>query len=146
QARLVARDASVPDEILIAMNVRDPRAHDVYRINLKSGTCKLDTENPGSVTRWVADEQFKVRAATTVTPDGGMDLMVRDLPSGKWKIIRHWGPDEQGFPLGFSLDGKTVQLITNHEANTMRFLAVDAETGKEVMAVEDPQYDVRTGL
>lgn len=146
QARLVARDANFPDEILIGMNRKDPRTHDVYRINLKSGACALDTENPGSVTRWVADERFKVRAATTVTADGGMDLMVRDLPTGKWKVIRHWGPDEQGFPVGFSLDGKTVHLITNHDANTMRFLAVDAETGKEVMAVEDPQYDVRNGL
>lgn len=146
QARLVARDASFPDEILVAMNRKDPRNHDVYRINLKTGTSELDTENPGSVTRWVADTKLKVRAATTVTPDGGMDLMVRELPGGKWKIIRRWGPDEQGFPVGFSLDGKSVHIITNHDANTMRFLAVDAETGKEVMAVEDPQYDVRNGL
>jgi dipeptidyl aminopeptidase/acylaminoacyl peptidase len=146
QARLMARDASFPDEILVTMNLKDPRKHDVYRINLKSGASELDTENPGSVTRWVADTELKVRAATAVTSDGGIDLMVRELPGGMWKIIRHWGPDEQGFPVGFSADGKTLHVITNHGANTMRFLAVDAQTGNEVMAVEDPQYDVNNWL
>jgi dipeptidyl aminopeptidase/acylaminoacyl peptidase len=146
QVRLVARDPGSPNEILVTMNLKDPRKQDVYRINLKGGGPKLDTENPGSVTRWVADARLKVRAATAVTPDGGIDLLVREAADKPWKTVRHWGPDEQGFPVGFSADGKTLRVLTNHGANTMRFLAIDARTGDEVMAVGDPQYDVNNWL
>ena len=37
QARIVAVDPDIPDRILVALNNRDPRLHDVYRVDLKTG-------------------------------------------------------------------------------------------------------------
>jgi dipeptidyl aminopeptidase/acylaminoacyl peptidase len=142
QARFVAADPDVPDELLVSLNLKDRRTHDVYRINLKTGAVELDTENPGNVTGWTADRQFKVRAATATTADGGFDLLVRETTDRPWKTMRHWGPDDQGGAASFSADGKTLHMRGSHDANTVRLLALDVATGTETVIAEDPHYDV----
>jgi dipeptidyl aminopeptidase/acylaminoacyl peptidase len=142
QARFVAADPDFPNELLVALNLKDRRVHDVYRLNLKTGAVELDTENPGSVIGWTADRQFKVRAATATTPDGGFDLLVRETTDQPWKTVRHWGPDDEGHAVSFSADGKTLHLVGSHDANAKRLLALDVATGAETVIAEDPQYDV----
>jgi dipeptidyl aminopeptidase/acylaminoacyl peptidase len=138
----VAADPNFPNESLVALNLKDRRTHDVYRINLKTGAVEVDTENPGNVIGWTADRQFKVRAATATTPDGGFDLLVRETTDQPWKTMRHWGPDDAGGAVSFSADGKTLYFVGSHEANTVRLLALDVATGMETIIAEDPQYDV----
>ena len=45
----------------MGLNRNDKKKFDMYRINLKNGAAELDTENPGLVTGWVADADFKIR-------------------------------------------------------------------------------------
>ena len=142
QTRFVAADPHFPDHWLIALNLKDRRTHDVYRMDLKTGAIELDTENPGNVVRWTADRQFKVRAATATMPDGGSDLLVREATDQPWKTMRHWGPDDQGRPVSFSADGQTLYIVGSHDANTVRLLALDVATGVETVMAEDHQYDV----
>ena len=96
QAEMIALDPNFPNEALVGMNLKDPRKHDAYKINLKSGKAELDTENPGNIVSSVADPQLKIRAAIATTPDGGSELLVREVTNQPWKTIRKWGPDEQG--------------------------------------------------
>jgi dipeptidyl aminopeptidase/acylaminoacyl peptidase len=132
-----------PNELIIGMNQRNPQAFDAYRLDLKTGEAKLDTENPGNVVGWVADAQNQVRAATAMSQaDGGRDLLYRDQPGQPWKTLKHWPPDEEGGAAGFSTDGKTLYVVGNHDANTQRLLAVDVAGGKETVVAEDPEYDV----
>jgi hypothetical protein len=50
---------------------RPARAADVYRIDLVTGAVVLDTENPGDVSRWLVDSDFRIRGAVaTVQADG----------------------------------------------------------------------------
>ena len=63
QARSWKTDPNFPDEILVHLNIRDRRLHDLYRINLKNGAVELDTENPGDVLWFMADNNYQVRAA-----------------------------------------------------------------------------------
>ena len=142
QARFVAAAPNIPNEVLLALNLKDRRTHDVYRIDLKSGAVVLDTDNPGNVIGWTADRQLKVRAATATAPDGGFDLLVREAADQPWKIMRHWGSEDQGRAVGFSADGNTLYLLGSHDANTMRLLALEVATGREAILAEDPQYDV----
>jgi dipeptidyl aminopeptidase/acylaminoacyl peptidase len=141
KAQLVARNRKVPHELLVALNLKDRRKFDVYRIHLETGAVEFDTPNPGNILGWTADERFKVRAATAAAPDGGFDLLVRDA-AGPWKKQRHWGPEEQGSAVGFTEDGRSLYVRGNHDANTMRLLRVDLDTGKETVLAEDPEYDV----
>ena len=142
RAQGVDLDHQFPHEILVGLNLKSKAKFDMYRINLKTGAVELDTENPGSVVGWVTDGDFKVRAAVAATLDGGNDLLIRDKAGDKFRKIRHWGPDDQGQPLSFSNDGKTLYLSANHDANTSRLIALDLASGKETILAEDPDYDV----
>jgi hypothetical protein len=60
QSRLVAVDPLHPDELLVAMNLRNRRFHDVYRLNLDSGETLMVSRNGGLQFAWIADWQFRV--------------------------------------------------------------------------------------
>ncbi|MDF5708028.1 MAG: S9 family peptidase [Nostoc sp. S4] len=142
KAELVEIEPKFPDEILVALNLNNPQKFDVYRINLKNGAVEFDTDNPGNIISWTADADFQVNAATASTPDGGYDLLLRESTDKQWEILRHWGPEEEGSPISFSGDGKTLYIEANHDANAQRLLAVDLDTRQETVIAEDRQYDV----
>jgi dipeptidyl aminopeptidase/acylaminoacyl peptidase len=142
RAQGIETDPSFPNEILVGLNVKDKTKFDMYRIDLKSGEAKLDTENPGRVVGWVADPKFQIRAGTATTDDGGYDLLVRESTDKEWKKLKHWDSEEQGEAIGFSDDGKSLFVIANHDANAERLLSMDIATGKEKVIAEDSEYDV----
>ncbi|MBX9254446.1 S9 family peptidase [Desmonostoc muscorum CCALA 125] len=141
KAEVVEIEPKFPDQILVALNLNNPQKFDVYRINLKNGAVEFDTDNPGNIISWTADADFQIRAATASTPDGGYDLLLRETTDQQWDILRHWGPEEEGSPVSFSGDGKTLYIEANHDANAQRLLAVDLDTRQETVIAEDPQYD-----
>lgn len=142
KAQPIGLDPKFPDEALVALNLNNPQKFDVYRINLKNGAVEFDTDNPGNIVSWTSDAQFQVRAAVASTPDGGSDLLLRETTDKEWDILRHWGPDEQGGPVTFSVDGKTLYIEGNHDANADRLLALDLATRQETVIAQDPQYDL----
>ncbi|GBC77525.1 Dipeptidyl aminopeptidase BIII [bacterium HR08] len=143
QAQVIATDPQFPDEILVALNRRDRRFHDVYRINLKTGAAELDTENPGDVAGWAADHRLQVRAASVFTPDGGMLIRVREEARSPWREFLRWGPEETfGGIVGFTPDNRGLWLISSVDANAARLIEVDIATKKRKVIAEDPQYDV----
>ncbi|MEG5139442.1 MULTISPECIES: S9 family peptidase [unclassified Microcoleus] len=144
QAQPIALDRNFPNEILVGMNIRDRRKHDVYRINLKNGAVELDTKNPGNILSrtWTADAQFQVRAATATTPDGGSELLWRETADKSWESLRSWGADDEGGAFMFSENGKILYIIGNHDANAERLIAFDLETKQETEIISDPEYDL----
>lgn len=146
RAQMVDVDPKHPQEILVGLNLNDRSKFDVHRINLTTGAMELDTKNPGNIVSWTADADFKIRAAIAATKDGGYDLLYRAKPKVKWRVLRHWNSEEQGSPVGFSEDGKTLYLIANHDANALRLVALDLASGKETVLAEDPTYDVSGAL
>ena len=146
QAQLVAREPKFPDVLLIAMNVNDRKKHDVYRVNLQNVAVEPDTENPGNVMSWDADARLRIRAAVAGASDGGMDLLLRGTPKEPCQTARHWGPEDQGGPVSFSKDGRTLYILGSHDANAMRLIALNLKSGKETVIAENPVYDVASLL
>jgi dipeptidyl aminopeptidase/acylaminoacyl peptidase len=142
KAQVVDVDPDFPDEVLVGLNLKDRQKFDVYRINLNNGAVEFDTENPGNVVSWTADAEFKVRAATAATADGGYDLLVRETADKPWETLRHWEPDDEGGAVSFSVDNKTLYIIGSHDANAQRLLALDLAAREETVIAEDEQYDV----
>jgi dipeptidyl aminopeptidase/acylaminoacyl peptidase len=142
QAQPIALDHNFPNEMLVGLNIQDLSKHDVYRINLKNGAVEFETENPGNIVGWSVDAQFQVRAAIATTPDGGSDLLYRESPNSDWENLRHWGADDEGYPVTFSQDGQTLYIIGTHDANAQRLLALDLATRQETVVASDPKYDV----
>jgi dipeptidyl aminopeptidase/acylaminoacyl peptidase len=136
-------DPNFPDQILVPLNIRDRRLHDMYRINLKNGAVEMDTENPGDVAGFTQDNQFRVRVAQVFLPDGGTEIRVRDNEKSPWRTFLKWGPDESfGGVAGFTPDNRGVYLISSVDANAARLLEVELATGKQAVVAEDKQYDV----
>ena len=142
RAQIVDVDPREPKHVLVGLNKKAKTKFDVYRLDLGTGELEFETDNPGNVVGWVADSDLKVRAAVAAAPDGGIDLRYRPSAQEKWETLRHWGPEEQGSPAGFSLDNKVLYLLANHDANTSRLIALDLATKKETVIAEDPDYDV----
>lgn len=142
RAQMVALEAKNPREILVALNLKDSRKHDVYRVTLAGGEAQLDTENPGHVISWCADAQLQVRAALAATPDGGHELWVRETVSKPWETVIVWGPDDQGGPIEFSEDGQTLYIAGSHDANAQRLLAFDLKTKTQKVIAEDSAFDL----
>ena len=140
-------DPNFPDEMLVQLNIRDRRLHDMYRINLKNGAVEMDTENPGDVSGFVEDNKFQVRAAQVMLPDGGTEIRVRDKAKSPWRSFQKWGPEETfGGIWGFTPDNTGVYLASSVDANAARLLEVDQASGKSKVVAEDKQYDVTFAL
>jgi dipeptidyl aminopeptidase/acylaminoacyl peptidase len=140
-------DPNFPDEILVQLNIRDRRLHDMYRINLKNGAVEMDTENPGDVLWFVVDNKLQVRAAQVTLPDGGTEIRVRDDAKSPWRSFQKWAPEETfGGIWGFTPDNTGVYLASSVDANASRLLEVDVASGKSKVIAEDKQYDVASPL
>jgi len=140
---IVAYEADHPDSILLQMNQRDPRVFDVHRLDLKTGKVEKDTENPGDVASWQADNALQIRAAKVQTPDGGTIVRVRDNNQQPWRELIKWGPDETfGNVVGFTPDNKGLWVTTSLDANAAQLLEIDVARGTRKVVTADSQFDV----
>jgi dipeptidyl aminopeptidase/acylaminoacyl peptidase len=144
---IVAYEWRSPDTILVQMNQRDAKVFDVHRIDLKTGKVELDTQNPGDVQSWQADNALSIRAAQAQTDDGGTILRVRNDSKSPWRELIKWGPDETfGGVNGFSPDNRALWITTSLDVNAARLLEVDLASGKRKVITEDPQFDVNSTI
>ncbi|HOW86274.1 MAG TPA: S9 family peptidase [Candidatus Aminicenantes bacterium] len=139
-------DPRCPDTLLIHINARDESLFDLYRLDLKTGSLKLDAENPGDVARFYADHQLRVRAAYVTKPDNSAEIRVRDGLEDPWRSLIAWGPDEMNSDstgiAGFNAEDTKIWIITSLGANAERLLEVDLRTGERKVLSEDPQFDI----
>jgi dipeptidyl aminopeptidase/acylaminoacyl peptidase len=143
QARVEDADKRFPDTLLVGLNRDNPQLHDVYGLDLPSGTMEKIAENPGFI-GMLADAEFDVRAGIAPRPDGGMVLMVRDTPDAEWRPLLEYGQDDSltTEPVAFTQDGTGLWVISSVGANAGRLVKLDIATGESVVVAEDPQYDV----
>lgn len=143
QARIIATDAKFPDVMLVSLNNRDPRFHDVHRIDLKSGKSEMIVENKDGLAGYTPDNEMRIRSGQKIHPDGTNEIFVRDDDKGAWRSFMKWGADEvSGGVAAFSPDNKKLWIISSVDANTGRLIEVDIATGKQTVVAEDKQYDV----
>jgi dipeptidyl aminopeptidase/acylaminoacyl peptidase len=143
RVELQSIDLTRPDEILIAMNRRDPQVFDVYRLELRSGTSTLDTQNPGTIAGFADDAEMRVRAGVIQHPDASNEIVVRDDTNSPWHTLARFDPDD-GTPdvAGFTPDGASLLAITSADANAARLVRYDLATGARTDIAGDPQYDI----
>jgi dipeptidyl aminopeptidase/acylaminoacyl peptidase len=142
-AVLIATNKGFPDELLVALNLRDRSLFDAYRLNLRSFDLRLDTENPGQVIRWTADHAFVVRAGLASMATGGRAILARDSIASDWRTIVEWSPDETfGTILDFSPDNSGLFVLSSAGANATRLVEITLATGIDRVIASDPTYDV----
>jgi dipeptidyl aminopeptidase/acylaminoacyl peptidase len=143
QARIEAHSKHFPHEVLIGLNKDNPQLHDVWHLDLRTGELTKRFTNPGFV-GLVADHQLQVRAAISMRPDGGQDVLVRDTGDAEWRKVISFDPEDALFSsvAGFTGDGKALYLISSKDANSARLVRFDIASGESQVLAEDHDYDV----
>ncbi|MBL8919550.1 MAG: S9 family peptidase [Myxococcaceae bacterium] len=139
---LLETSPKAPDFALVTSNRRDARAADVLRLNWKSGAVELDTRNPGDVTQWLVDADFKVRGAKAALANGGSELRVRDTVKSPWRALITASLEENLRPWGFTLDGKSLLLASTISSDTDRVIEKSLKTGTERLLATNAKSDV----
>ena len=110
-------DPRYPDTLLVHINARDESLFDLYRLDLTTGSLKLEAENPGDVARFYADHRLRVRAAYVTKPDNSAEIRVRDGLEDPWRCLVAWGPDEVNSDstgvAGFNTEDTKIWVITS---------------------------------
>jgi len=131
-----------PDEILVGLNNRDAKYHDIHRVNIRTGQMSLVTRNDGFA-GFLTDDDFKVRFAQRMTPDGGSELL-KPGDGGKWADFIKIGMEDAltTQAAGFDKTGKTLYLMDSRGRNTSALTALNLDTNQQTTIGEDPRADV----
>ena len=135
-----------PDSILVGMNDRDAKWHDVYRVDLATGTRTLVERNDQEIAGYLADADYTLRYASRARADGGEDLLRRT--GAGWETYDEI-PFEDGMTTGFAgltRDGATLYMRDSRGRNTNALFAIDTATGARSLVHEDARADIGGGL
>ncbi|MCK5127708.1 MAG: S9 family peptidase [candidate division Zixibacteria bacterium] len=144
RVQIITINKKFPNKVLFAMNKDNPRAYNVYELDLISGNFDLVAENPGTIIGWLANSQMKVYGCVKLNKSGRYEFMVVDPAAGGWKKIIEWNQEDMqdSSPIGFSKDSKTAYILDSRDANTGRLLEVNIESGDTKVIAEDPVFNV----
>ncbi len=141
QARLQQISPEFAEEILIGLNKRDPRYHDIYRLNVATGEMELVQENP-EFAGFVTDDDLAVRFAVRATPDGGQEVLQPDGEGGWETFLEISMEDALNTGLrGFNKAGDAVYLSDSRGRDTAALLEMDLATQETRLIAEDPRVD-----
>lgn len=131
-----------PEEILIGLNTRNPQYHDIYKINILNGQMTIAQQNDQFM-GFQTDDNYNIRYAIKMTPDGGEEMFVPD-GSGGWKSFDKIPMEDMmtTAPLTFDRTGKILYMIDSRGRNTAALISNNLETGEKKIIYENPKADV----
>jgi dipeptidyl aminopeptidase/acylaminoacyl peptidase len=142
QARIYKISHRLPSEILIGLNNRDARLHDVYRLNIETGERTLIVENTENFADFLSDDMYNVRFAMRSTADGGMEML--QAVNGRWELFTKISQEDSltTEPVGFDKSGKILYMFDSRGRDTAALVALDLESGSQQVLFETPKADV----
>lgn len=144
QARIEAVRRRVPDHIWVAMNDRDARHHDLYRVDLRSGERKLVYQNDAGLLGYTLDLDGNLRLSMRLTEDGSTELL--RVEGEELTPIYTCTAEEQCGVLRTHPEAERAYVMTNRgDADLMRLVLLDLATGDEELVHEDPDGQVDVG-
>ena len=131
------------DEILVGLNKRNPQFNDLYRLNILTGDLKLIQQNDGFL-GFQTDDDYNIRFAARMTPDGGLALFKPDGKGG-WQPFDTIPMEDMmtTSPITFDKTGTVLYMIDSRGRNTAALISVDLKTDEKKLIFEDPRADVR---
>jgi dipeptidyl aminopeptidase/acylaminoacyl peptidase len=144
QARIYQLPEDDPRHAVVGLNDRDPRLHDVYRLDLWTAERELLLTNEEDVADWITDLSGRLRLGHRQRPDGGWEVLRVDA-EGLVPVF-DCGPDEECTPIRFHVDGQRVYMVTNRgDADQSRLVLLDPASGHAEEVESDPEGDADFG-
>jgi dipeptidyl aminopeptidase/acylaminoacyl peptidase len=139
-ARFEKVSPEFPSEILVALNERDEKLHDVHRVNVETGERSLVLENEGFAA-FTCDDAYRVRLAHRFRPDGGTEVLQR-VGDG-WEPFWQIGMEDTltTWPFTFDRTGERLYAMDSRGRDTGAFTATRMSSGEATVLAEDPRAD-----
>ncbi len=136
-AQLLGTSIKIPQEVLIGLNDRDSRYHDVYRFNITTGEKRLVQKNEG-FSYFVADHDLKIRFAANTTPDGSEEIF-KLLDNGSWELFikKEADDDFTTWIQGFDTNDTLMYMVDSRGRETTALTATNLTTGDVQVLVDD---------
>jgi dipeptidyl aminopeptidase/acylaminoacyl peptidase len=144
RVQLVGTSNTIKDKLLVGLNNRDPRFHDVHLLDLGTGALTPVRENAEGFIGFLADDSLTLRWALAQNAAGGMDMF--EITDGK---VAETPRESTGLEdslsttvAGYTTDGKTLYWIDSRGRNTAALIAENTETGEKRVIAENARADI----
>jgi dipeptidyl aminopeptidase/acylaminoacyl peptidase len=142
QARIEALTERAPREVLVGLNDRDKRFHDLHRVDIATGARKLVQKNDGYAS-FSVDHDLKVRLAMRPEKDGSTTVMEPD-GKGAFRAMATI-PLEDSMStqvVGFDKTGTKAYLVDSRGHDTAVLVELDLATKKTKVLLDDGRADI----
>ncbi len=126
-----------PDILMVGINDRDPKWHDLYQLSISTGKLVKLRENKDRISNWVFDWTETPRLAVRNPEDGSTEILHIDA-QGNFNKVYEVGPLEAAGVNAFTADNKKVYISSNKGTNFVQLLLMDPETGATTLVEKDP--------
>lgn len=143
RVKIFGTSKSIKDKMLIGLNNRDPRFHDVHMLDLATGALSLVLENTG-YGDFMADDTLTVRMAMAFNKTGGADYfrVVDNVVAAVPFESKDLEDAETTMPAGYTTDGAILYWLDSRGRNTAALFAQDTKTGAKTLIAEDARADL----
>jgi dipeptidyl aminopeptidase/acylaminoacyl peptidase len=144
RVRIINISNEVPDRILVGVNNRDPKWHDVHSLDMRTGKLNPVLTNTGSYSNFLADEQLNIRIAAKSRADGGTDYyrVANNVVEAKPFEQVTLEDAQTTQPIGFTADGKTLYWLDSRGRDTAAAIAQDVATGRKTVVAQNAKADI----
>ncbi|BBC74134.1 peptidase S9 [Altererythrobacter sp. B11] len=143
RVQLVGASQTIRDKVLVGINNRDPRFHDVYLLDLGTGELQQVMRND-SYAGFLADDSLTLRWALRQNAAGGNDMF--EITDGKVaETPRESTTMEDALTTtvaGYTTDGKTLYWLDSRGRNTAALVAENTDTGEKRVIAESDKADI----
>jgi dipeptidyl aminopeptidase/acylaminoacyl peptidase len=145
QAQMMAQSEKSPGIVIVGMNDRDPKWHDVHRVDLATGERTLLTENNRFGAIWI-DNDLEVRLAGETTPDGGQQVLILD--GDEWRPLFEIPFEDVQTTniLGFDEDNQGVYLLDSRNRDKAALVRMNLADQSISTIAESDKVDIASVL
>ena len=143
RAQIVGSSDTIRDKILVGLNNRDARFHDVHMLNLKTGELELVYEN-NAYAGFESDDSLTLRWAVAQNAAGGTDMY--EITDG---VVAETARESVGMDdalttsmAGYTTDGNVLYWLDSRGRNTAALFAEDTATGTRTLVAEHDKADI----
>ncbi|MXO58042.1 prolyl oligopeptidase family serine peptidase [Altererythrobacter salegens] len=142
--RFVGGSHEHKDKVLIGLNNRDPSMHDIYLLDVNSGSLTEKLRNEENYAGFLADDELVLRMALKQNAEGGADFFkvidgkVEDEPFTSTGLEDSMTTS----PAGFTADGSVLYWIDGRGRDRAALIAEDVASGEKTLIAEHDKADV----
>ena len=144
RVQVVGTSTTIRDKLLVGLNNRDPRMHDVHLLDLTTGELTPVLQNDAGYAGFLADDSLTLRWALRQNAAGGMDMF--EISGGK---VAETPRESTGLEdalttsvAGYTTDGRTLYWLDSRGRNTAALIAEDVASGAKRVIAESERADI----